>query len=352
MKKLSTLIFLFLLSLSLLAQSYDSPESAVYDPVNNQYLISNATGGTIVAADVNSHSLSAFISSGLNSPKGMFVTNNMLYVTDVNKVHIINLSSGSISQSVTITDAQHLNDITGNSDTVFMTDMQASKVFYMTTNGAGNGLVSDSWSLDTPNGILLDANNDLIVVSFVSNSPLQKIQRTSGTVIFEMGTAISDMDGITQDASGTYYVSSWNSDAVYHFSSVMSPPTSGDKAVKTANDPADIYYDDQNDVLVVPLFTDNNVLFIDANTLGVEEPTKDEINAYPTPGKHTVYFNIPDEHIKPANQMKVFTMDGKLLETKPLDKSKMEVSGLPAGTYIVKFKLENDVRTERIIISE
>ncbi|MCF8331895.1 MAG: T9SS type A sorting domain-containing protein [Bacteroidales bacterium] len=351
MKKIYALLLLFVLSVSLIAQSYNNPESAVYDPVNDQYLISNAGNGTIVAVDVSSHTLSNFITTGLNSPKGMCVTNNTLFVTDVTKVHIIDLSSGSISQSVTITDAQQLNDITTNGDTLFITDMQASKIFYMTTSGS-NGLLSDSWSLDSPNGILFDNNNDLVVVSFVSNSPLQTIDRDDGIVNFEMGTAISDMDGLTQAANGTYYVSSWDVDAVLEFSSVMSPPSSSDRAVNTAIDPADIYYDDQYDVLIVPLFSNNDVMFVDASNLSVPEHNKDGIKAFPIPASKTIYFNIPDEHIAPENKAFIYNMEGKQLKEVALNKSKIGISGLPAGAYIVKFKLENETRTERIVIKD
>lgn len=351
MKKLYTLLLFVIISGTLIAQSYNSPESAVYDPVNDQYLISNAGNGTIVAADVSSHVLSNFITTGLNSPKGMCVTNNTLYVTDVTKVHIIDLNSSSISQSVTITDAQQLNDITTNGDTMFITDMQASKIFYLTTSGS-SGLLSDSWSLDAPNGILFDSNNDLIVVSFVSNSALQTIDRDDGIVTFEMGTAISDMDGLTQDANGTYYVSSWDEDGVLEFPSVMSPPSSSDRAVKTAIDPADIYYDDQYDVLIVPLFSNNDVMFVDASNLNVIEQDKDQLKVFPTPASKTIYFNIPDEHIAPENKAFIYNMEGKQLKEVALNESKIGISGLPAGAYIVKFKLENETRTERIIIKD
>ncbi|MFW6224596.1 MAG: hypothetical protein ACOC4R_02930, partial [Bacteroidota bacterium] len=264
MKKLYSLFLIIFVSTSLQSQSYSNPESAAYDHVNDQYLISNAGNGTIVAVDVNTHSVSDFVTSGLNSPKGMCVNNNMLYVTDVTKIHIIDLNTGAISQTVTITDAQQLNDITTSGDTMYMTDMAANKIFFMTSTGASNGLLSDSWSLDRPNGIFVDASNQLIVVSFKSHSSLQIINRANGTIDFEIGTSISDMDGLTQNPAGTYYVSSWDDDRVYHFSSITDPPSASDVAVASVDDPADIYYCAQYDKLIVPLFNDNMVNIYDA----------------------------------------------------------------------------------------
>ncbi|MGM0612150.1 MAG: T9SS type A sorting domain-containing protein [Bacteroidota bacterium] len=353
MKKLYFILSLIFISGMLTAQSYNNPESAVYDHVNDQYLISNAGNGTIVAADVTSHSLSSFISSGLTSPKGMCIANDMLYVTDETEVHEISLSSGSISQSVSISGAQGLNDITTNGDTLFISDMQANKIFSLTVNGLSDDVLSEANALDSPNGILFDQNGELVIVSFVSNAPLETIDREDGFISFSMGTGISDMDGITQDASGTYYLSSWDEDAVFEFNSLTSPPTVSDDIVVTnTSDPADIYYDDQYDVLIIPEFNNNDVKFIEANSLGVEQNNKEEIKVYPVPGDKNVSVTIPGRYLNKNYSARIFTTSGKLVQKRELTKTKMQISGLAAGTYIIEFHLGQKTKTDKFIITD
>ncbi|MFW6019782.1 MAG: T9SS type A sorting domain-containing protein [Bacteroidales bacterium] len=352
MKKLYFIFSLILISGTLTAQSYDNPESAVYDHINDQYLISNAGNGTIVAADVSSYSLSSFISSGLTSPKGMCIANDMLYVTDETQVHAISLNNGSISQSISISGAQGLNDITTNGDTLFISDMQADKIFYLTISGYSDDVLSEASALDSPNGILFDQNGDLVLVSFTSSASFQIVNRVDGYMEFSMGTGISDMDGITQDASGTYYLSSWDEDAVFAFNSLSSPPTVDDIVVANTSDPADIYYDDEYDVLIIPEFNNNDVKFIEANSLGVKQNNKEQIRVYPVPGDKNVTINIPDRYLNKEHTAQIFTTAGKLVQKKELTKTEMEISGLAAGTYIIEFKLGEETKTEKFIITD
>ncbi|MCF8218818.1 MAG: T9SS type A sorting domain-containing protein [Bacteroidales bacterium] len=352
MKKLYFILSLIFISGMLSAQNYNNPESAVYDHVNDQYLISNAGNGTIVAADVNSYSLSSFISSGLTSPKGMCIANDMLYVTDETQVHAISLSSGSISQSIPITGAQGLNDITTNGDTLFISDMQGNKIFYLTIGTYSSDILSEANALDSPNGILFDQNGDLVVVSFVSYSPLQIVDRVDGYMAFSMGTGISNMDGITQDASGSYYISSWDEDAVFQFNSLSSPPSNSDIVVANTSDPADIYYDTQYDVLIVPEFNNNNVKFIEANSLGVNQQNKEKIKVYPVPGDKNVSVTIPGRYLNKNYSAKIFTTSGKLVQERELTKSEMQISGLAAGSYIIEFKLGQETKTDKFIITD
>jgi len=353
MKNLYVLSLLIVIAGTISAQSYNNPESAVYDPVNDQYLISNAGNGTIVAADVNSHSLSNFITTGLNTPKGMTVANGNLYVADVNQVHIISLSSGSITQSVSITDAQQLDDLTANpnGDSLFITDIQADKIFYMTANGA-NGILSEAGSLDAPNGILFDNDNQLLGVSFISNSPIEEIDRDDGIVSFSMGTALSELDGLTQAPGGTYYVSSWDLDVVLQFPSKYSPPSATDVAVSNVTDPADIYYDSQYDVLIVPEYSANNVKFIDASVLGIDQTKEEEITIYPIPAKEQTTIHIPDKYLNQQYQATIYTLSGQKVQEYSLTQSAITISDLPAATYLVQFQLGDVVKTMKIVFAE
>lgn len=351
MQKIITILSFVLIPGLLFAQSYDKPESAVYDPVNDQYLISNKGSGEILAADKTTHNLSNYITSGLDKPQGMCIENNKLYVADVDQVHIIDLNSDSVSQSVSIPNSTALNDVTSDGDSILISDRQEDKIFSMSTDGSGTGVTCSSWSLDKPNGILYDSNGDLLVVSFVDNSPIQKINRASATVGFQKGTQLSKLDGLTQDPSGTYYVSSWASDAVYEFQDTLNTPTPSDKVVTGVVDPADIYYDGQHDVLVVPNFTDNSVDFIDKNAFGVDENRKEAINIYPNPTDKNVYIEIPNQYINNESMGMLYSTDGRLVRNFKLEEN-YTLSELTPGIYILQLELAEKTNTQKVIITE
>lgn len=356
MKKLCFFFLMVFISGALIAQSYDNPEGAIYDHVNDQYLISNSGSGSILAADPGTYDLSNYISSGLNTPKGMCISGDNLYVADGNQVHIIDLNSSSISQSVTFSNAQELADATANNDSVFITDVQADLIFYMSTNGSDTSILSNSWSLNKPNGILLDANNKLLVVSFKSNAPFQIINRDDGTVD-ETGTGIDNFFGLTQSANGDYYLSAWHQGAVYTFTDVNSPPLYHDNAniaVSGAicNEPSFIYFCDQNDLLIVPCGSDDEVHFFDAATLGIDNHSKERIVASPNPGAKTVNIRIPERYINPENYADVYSLQGNHIKRFKLDRSQIRIKGLPAASYIVKFELGTETQTQKIIITE
>ncbi len=355
MKKLN-LAFLIVTMASgfVFSQSYDFPESVVYDHVNGQYLVSNSGNGTIVASDLNNN-LSDFISSGLNSPKDMHIGGNSLFVTDGNDVHIIDLSSATITQTVTVIGAQELTGITGNSDSLFVVDFQGDKIYYVSTDGTEQDLLSDSWTLDHCYSILLDHMNRLIVISNRPNSAMQFIKRDDGTVDFNMGTGLSNLSGIVQSAANDYYMATQSKDAVYRFTDPTNPPLYHDDAEVVVaegfcSDPGFIYFCDVNNVLAVPSGPDNTVHFISADHLSVNEPMKDEVVIAPNPGGENVTIHVPAAYVQEGNYAEVYTLAGQRVHTLALTQDEVHLSGLPAGVYMVRFTINGESQASRKVI--
>ncbi|MFC4870097.1 ATP-binding protein [Negadavirga shengliensis] len=69
--------------------------------------------------------------SGLHAPKGMTVKDGSLYVTDVDRLVEIELSSGEISQIYEVSDAVFLNDADHDGSRVYFSDMRAGKILYL-----------------------------------------------------------------------------------------------------------------------------------------------------------------------------------------------------------------------------
>ena len=101
------LLFCNIIVYTTLAQSYFSPESAVFDQTNNRYIISNAgtgmTGGNLVAIDRNTLAVSNYVTTGLNSPKGLCIIGDSLYTTNVDNIKVINFFSNSKFAEIFIT---------------------------------------------------------------------------------------------------------------------------------------------------------------------------------------------------------------------------------------------------------
>lgn len=261
---MKTLVILFLIILSsnqIFAQSYNMPESIVFDGIRNRYLISNAGSGTIVARSSLNGQLSWFVQSGLSSPKGMVIIADTLFVTDVNKVKGFNLTSGTEVFSVSISGASFLNDIeTDGAGNLFISDTQNDIIFRVKiANGAYSTFVSSG--ISSPNGLLLDkANNRLLLCSFRANSPIQAISLADSSVSTVVTTALSELDGLTFDNNNRLYVSSWSTNAVYRFPTDFS---SAPVAISSSHDgPADIYYNKEHDTLAIPNMNNSAVTFI------------------------------------------------------------------------------------------
>ena len=134
-------IFLFL-SLSIYAQSFDkiweteqvfkTPESVFYDAGREHIYVSNINGkptdkdnnGFISLLDKDGTIKTLKWISGMNAPKGMTVVDSMLYVTDIDRFHIINLDQAKIIKTVNVDSAVFLNDMAAdNVGNIYISDM-------------------------------------------------------------------------------------------------------------------------------------------------------------------------------------------------------------------------------------
>lgn len=263
MKKIIFLsFFLILASLNITAQTYNAPESAVYDAVTNRYFISNAGSGVIIQVNGTTGVKSNF-KTGLTGPKGLVIVSGKLFVTDVTSVKGYSVSNGSQLLNLPITGSVFLNDIESNgANYLYVSDMNANAIIRIDITNVASPTYTTfvSTGIQSPNGLIYDAaNSRLILVSFRTNSPIQAINTTTAAVSTIITTSLTQLDGITRDDTGNYYVSSWGSNIVYKYNSSF---TSSPVAYFSGfNGPADIYYNSTSKVFVVPDMNNNNVIF-------------------------------------------------------------------------------------------
>ncbi|RUX49583.1 ATP/GTP-binding protein [Mesorhizobium sp. M4A.F.Ca.ET.020.02.1.1] len=154
------------------ATGFEQPESALFDAANKRIIVSNIVGNP-GAADGNGYlsvlSLDGKVvtqhwTDGMDAPKGMAISGGKLYVADITRVRVVDLSSGKLITSVDVPDAVFLNDMTADSaGKVYVSDMLADAI-YRIDSDTPKLFVKDA-ALASPNGVFADGGR-LIVASW------------------------------------------------------------------------------------------------------------------------------------------------------------------------------------------
>ncbi|RVC81636.1 ATP/GTP-binding protein [Mesorhizobium sp. M4A.F.Ca.ET.022.05.2.1] len=154
------------------ATGFEQPESALFDAANKRIIVSNIVGNP-GAADGNGYlsvlSLDGKVvtrhwTDGMDAPKGMAISGGKLYVADITRVRVVDLSSGKLITSIDVPDAVFLNDMTADSaGKVYVSDMLADAI-YRIDSDTPKLFVKDA-ALASPNGVFADGGR-LIVASW------------------------------------------------------------------------------------------------------------------------------------------------------------------------------------------
>lgn len=253
---------------------FKTPESVLYDAEADVYLVSSINGGE-VAADAN-----GFVSrldpdgrvldlkwidgsrpdQALDAPKGMAISDGVLYVADITSVKMFDRATGKATGKVTISGATFLNDVAAAPDgAVYVSDSglkqgktglepSGSDAIYRIAKGEGKAerVIKDK-GLGNPNGLLADAEG-VWVVTFGSG----QLYRVSREGRKEAGENLpsGQLDGIVQVADGSMLVSSWEGSSILR----GSPGAGFLASITGVASPADIGYDSKRKRVLIPLF--------------------------------------------------------------------------------------------------
>lgn len=298
----------------------NQPESVVYDSLHCRYLVSNWGDGNIIQID--STGTQSIWLEDVQGYSGLHIREDILYVACREfGVKGFNLTTGEMVLQVDIPGASNINDITSdNSGNLYVSYPTGDVIYKINIATEQCWLFTDS-ELDVPNGLYYDEpNNRLLVVSYRANSPIQGISLTDSIATVVTYPGLHNLDGITQDDNGNFYVSSWQNNRVYKFDSnfANSPVIFSNHS----DDPADIYFDKINNVLAVPLFFTHQIEFVDAGTgidqsSIIEKPVKSLIHNYPNPFNPTteIRFRISDFSEITSAAIEIFNLKGQHVKT-------------------------------------
>jgi outer membrane protein assembly factor BamB len=238
-----------------------TPESVFYDAKSNTIYVSCINGGP---AAENSKSFIAKVSTdgkvlqriteGLNSTKGLIISGNKLYVTEMFKLVEIDAKTGKVIKKYDVPEAKFLNDVTTDEKgMVYFTDMRSNRLWML-----HDGMVmkvTEGGPLNSPNGLLYEKGR-LLVGNGDGKILAYDLKTKQFSTVAEGIT--SGIDGLVSDGKKGYFASEWRG-KIWHVSpdgKIELLHDSVDQKINTA----DIDYIPSKKMLLVPTFFVNKVL--------------------------------------------------------------------------------------------
>lgn len=243
---------------------FSTPESVNYDSKSGHLFISNIDGdptgmdgnGYISIIKKNGEIVNKKWVTGLNAPKGAGIHQNMLYVTDINKVVAIDIDSAKIVRSFSFPEAKFLNDIAIDKDgNIYISDSSPdNSVIYKLKNGHKEKWL-DGPVINRPNGLLII--DEYLYFGNSGEGSIMRAELKTGKVGFVADVG-SGVDGLKQDKNGNFIVSDWKGKT-----SLITPPDKEEILLNTSEkniNSADLEFIKEENLLYIPTFLDNRIM--------------------------------------------------------------------------------------------
>ncbi|MCJ7801889.1 MAG: T9SS type A sorting domain-containing protein [Candidatus Marinimicrobia bacterium] len=377
----SVLLFFVVLFVTniLFAQAFNEPESVVYDAPNDRYLVSNkGSGDIIIVPRTNPTNRTYFYTNNYCvSLRGMTIVDDILWAAGTNSqttqnqyLFSFDLNPDNYLQNINIASGIFLNDVVADgSGNIYVSDANNNKIYKVNTTTGGYSDLNFSGS----NGLLFDETNNRLL--YTDDTPTNGSQisaidlATNTSSVLITNPNFQFLDGLTVDHLGNYYVSSWSTNEVYRYdpnfaSSVVA--STGHNSVNH-NGPADIFYDQVNNILAVPNFTANTVDFIPFSQLSTNYdetsiPSKFQLHQnFPNPfnPNTTIFYDVSREsNVK----VTIFDLLGREIiklvdQIEPIGNRSINWDGrdytgnlVNAGVYIYQIEAEGFLQTKKMVL--
>ena len=327
MRDLSTLLFL-LLTGSLAAQ-FNGAESVEYDPAGDRYFVSN-TQSHVISILEQGGAVSTFASGLGSGPHGLELLGDTLYACSGGRLKGFLRTDGSQVADIDLS-GTFLNGLTTDGTHLYATDFSQGRI-HKVDPVAGTSTPLVSQTIFTPNGIVYDPTLDrLVVVAWGSNAGIHAVDPVSGAMSLLTNTGLTNLDGVTIDCNGQFWVTSWTPDQLTQYDPSFALP--GIPAVGVVlNNAADIDYDPVNNLVCVPNSGNNSVVFHTPGscTTGVGEAARPAVSLWPNPATELLRVGGVD----PGSPYRVFDASGReVLAGRVAVDGVIAVGILEAGRY-------------------
>lgn len=236
--------------------SLPTNESVLYDDATGTIYVSNIGGmdpqakdkkGSIAIIDKDGKIVNPVWIGGLNSPKGMAISNGKLYVTDIDELVEIDIATAKVSNTWKVEGAEFLNDVAAHNGTVYFTDMNTGKVH----SYADGSIAMVSEGHASINGIAVASDG---TIYGLDGSGL-KMWHSDGTSMI-VNPNVTGGDGLVILGDGNFVASRWQGEI--WFASAEGQTMMLDTKTAESNT-ADIGYNAADRVIYVPTFFKNKV---------------------------------------------------------------------------------------------
>ena len=236
------------------------PESSHYNPYDNSIYVSNIVGkhdvkdgvGFISKLNAKGEFIKKEWARGLNAPKGISCTKTKLFVTDIDRVVEISLSTGKILKDYRNSKSKSLNDVCVAADgRVYVSDDSGDCIFYVGKDSLE--VLVQSKDLGSMNGIY--ASGNLLYLGSKGNF-ISVNQKTKAITVLQ--EKVGYLDGIEQVAPNVFVTSDWSGHV-----QLIRIGKGVEKLLDTTPmkiNAADLGYIPSQKILLVPTFLDNNVV--------------------------------------------------------------------------------------------
>lgn len=239
---------------------FATPESVLFDAERDQIYVSNINGqptvkdgnGFISLIDTNGIIIKLKWVEGLNAPKGMTIKGKKLYVTDIDRIAIIDIEKAEIEKFIEVPGAQFLNDMaTGQNGTIYVTDMAKNQLLFVRDEKLDLWLEDDL--LLNPNGLAIE-NGFLLVGCSDYLLGFNPESQQFSYLISEKG----GIDGLIPLGNDKYVISDWAGKV--QLISKQAPAIVLQNTTSENIQAADLGFVPGRGMIIVPTFFDNRLV--------------------------------------------------------------------------------------------
>lgn len=254
---------------------FELPESVIFDSKNDVLYVSNIVNhpfkkdesGYISKLGLDGKVLELKWISSLNAPKGLTISNDKLYIADVDELVEVDLETSKVTNKYKGVGAVCFNDVTSDKyGNIYVGDTYTDSIYRLNQfNQLPLWLNSPNLA---PNGIHIDDDKSkMIVGSWGSVMEGWGTPEKSGNLkVIDLNTKkvkdlgsnkpIGNLDGVEPDGEGAYYVTDWSA------GTLMNVKKNGrSKVVSTlAKGAADHEVILDKDLILVPVMTEGKVV--------------------------------------------------------------------------------------------
>jgi len=211
---------------------FQRPESVVAHPDGRIFISEigeSGTPGDGKISQINPDGGIRTLADGLNDPKGLDLFNDQLYVTDVDQVWRVGLDGSKMviakaedfpSKPVFLNDLEI--DGLGN---VYVSDSGAAAIYRIAADGQISKVMDEASAIASPNGLLLDGLNRLLVADFATGTLFQvTFSEHAAPVVSALNSGFGGADGLVRDSDGLLYVSDWKGGHIWQLSEPKATP--------------------------------------------------------------------------------------------------------------------------------